>query len=194
MSTASEGPAAAGASPAGSAGAQPLPGGSGGSSAGGGLGRGGGVPPGECSLTIPGATGEEPDGTIPICCSPTEEERAQRDTLLEALDEYRADEGLGALASDPALQAAAQGFARHMDEHPFFDSSAPEAAAGTVWQAAALCGAHVTAANLAASQGGPLDVLNIWIQTPSTDLWLVDPEFTRVGLGTHGYRWCLLLD
>jgi uncharacterized protein YkwD len=103
-------------------------------------------------------------------------------------------QGLGTLQSDSATQAAAQGYARHMDEHPFFDSSAPEAVVGTVWEAAARCNAHVTAANLAANLGGPLDVLNTWIETPSTDLWLVNSEFTRVGLGNQGYHWCLLLD
>ncbi len=157
-------------------------------------GGGGGAPPGACWLTLSGATGEEPDGMIPICCSPTAEERELRETLLEALNDYRAEAGLAALEGDPAIQAAAQGYARHMDEHPFFDSSAPEPEVGTVWQAAGLCGAHVTAANLAVNVGGALDVLDTWIATPGTEQWLVHPDFTRVGLGTRGYQWCLLLD
>ena len=158
------------------------------------VGGAGGAAPGTCWLTLPGATGEEPDGTIPICCSPTAEERERRDELISALNAYRAEEGLAAVQSDPAIQAAAQGYARHMDDHPFFDSSTPEAVVGTVWQAAALCDADVTAADLAANLGGPLDVLNTWIESASTDQWLVDPEFTRVGLGNRGYHWCLFLD
>ena len=187
-------PAAGGAVPAGAAGASTSTSGGAGTPSEVGIAGAGGAPPGLCWLTLPGATGNEPDGTVPICCSPTAEERERRDELLRALNEYRAEAGLGALQRDSATQAAAQGFARHMDEHPFFDSSAPEAAAGTVWAAAGLCGAHVSAANLAANEGGPLDVLSTWMDTPGTNQWLVDPEFTRVGLGTQGHSWCLLLD
>lgn len=154
----------------------------------------GAAPPGECWLSLPGATGEEPDELIPVCCIPTATEGERRDEFLEALNQYRADEGLSPLSADAALQAAAQGFGRHMDEHPFFDSTAPESVVGTVWEVATRCGAHVTAANLAVNEGGPLDVLDTWVQAGGTNQWLVHPDFTRVGLGTHGYTWCLMLD
>jgi len=187
-------PAAGGASHAGAAATSSSMSGGAGSSPVVDVGGGGGALPGSCWLTLPGATGEEPGGVIPVCCIPSAEQRERRDTLLQALDDYRAEAGLPGLQSDPAIQAAAQGYARHMDEHPFFDSTAPEDVVGTVWEAAALCGTHVTAANLAANLGGPLDVLRTWMEIPGTNQWLVDPDFVRVGLGTHGYHWCLLLD
>jgi hypothetical protein len=83
--------------------------GTGGSGAGtGGSGTGGGGLDG-CRTTLTGATGSEPNGIIPVCCTPSATEKAAINEVFRLLNEHRQANGVGALSYDPLLEEAIQG-------------------------------------------------------------------------------------
>ena len=174
----------------GGAGTGGAPAGSGGGTAvGGNAGVGGGTSGGTCSLEQPGATGNEPDGMIPVCCAPTAAEKAEIDEVFALLNQHRADNGVGPLAYDNQLEAAIQGHCIHMAEHSFFDHDAPESSVSSPWTRAELCGTSAGGENIAAGQNSPSAVMTSWKNSSGHNKNMLDADFTRVGIGRHGDYW-----
>lgn len=182
---AGSGGATAGSSGGGSAGASGGTSGTGGGTSG----TGGGTSGGTCSVEQPGATGSEPGGLIPVCCAPTAAEKADIDGVFALLNEHRANNGVGPLAYDNQLEAAIQGHCIHMAAHPFFDHSAPESSVSSPWTRAEMCGTSAGGENIANGQSSPADVMSSWIGSSGHNANMLDPDFTRVGIGRHGSYW-----
>ena len=155
--------------------------GSGGGSAGG----------GECSLTLSGATGNEPGGLIPVCCTPGGDDRALVDELLVLVNEYRAANALAPFTVDPGLEAAMQGHCLHMAEHDFFDHEAPEAAVSTPWVRAELCGSSASAENIAWGSSTAAATLDQWKGSPGHNANLLG-DTSRVGICHSGDYWGMI--
>ena len=145
---------------------------------------------GTCSLMLDGATGNEPGGQIPVCCEPTAEERANIDAMYGLLNDYRVSNGLDALTRDPALEAAMQGHCLHMQQHDFFDHTAPESVVQSPWIRAELCGTSASAENIAMNgRGGAEEVMEMWMGSPGHNQNMLSSSATRVGIGNAGSYW-----
>ena len=145
---------------------------------------------GTCSLMLDGASGNEPGGQIPVCCEPTPEERVGIDQMYVLLNDYRVANGLQPLTRDPALEAAIQGHCLHMQQHDFFDHTAPEAVVETPWIRAELCGTTANAENIAMnSRGGPEDIMEMWQGSPGHNQNMLSSDATRVGICNAGGYW-----
>jgi len=177
---------------AGSGGNTGTNGGSGGDTAGtsgGTSGTGGGTSGGTCSVEQPGATGEESGGVIPVCCAPTAAEKANIDEVFALLNQHRANNGVAPLTYDNQLESAIQGHCLHMATHSFFDHSAPETSVSSPWTRAEICGTSASGENIAAGQSSPPDVMSSWIGSSGHNANMLDPGFTRVGIGYHDSYW-----
>ena len=166
--------------------------GSGGSSSTGGGTSGtgsGGSSDGTCSLEQSGATGNEPGGVIPVCCAPTAAEKAEIDAVFTLVNEHRAANGVAALAYDAELEAAIQGHCIHMDQHPFFDHTAPEPPVSSPWTRAELCGTSAGGENIANGQSSPEAVMASWKSSSGHNQNMLSSDFTRIGIGRHGSYW-----
>lgn len=165
-------------------------GGSGGSSGTGGstAGSGGGTS-GTCSVELDGATGNEPGGILPVCCAPTTAEKQQIDEVFALVNEHRAANGVPALAYDTKLEATIQGHCIHMVLHPFFDHKAPEAAIRDFWTRAGMCGTSANAENIANGQNSPTSVMASWKSSSGHNANMLNPKYTRIGIGRHGSYW-----
>jgi uncharacterized protein YkwD len=144
---------------------------------------------GACSVTRPGATGKEPGGLIPVCCTPTTAEKSQIDQVFDLLNMHRMRNGVAALTYDPKLEQAIQGHCMHMATHTFFDHGAPESAVAAFNVRAQLCGAGAAGENIAAGQRSPQDVMTSWINSAGHNRNMLDPSFKRVGIGRYGSQW-----
>jgi uncharacterized protein YkwD len=166
-------------------------GGSGGSGGTGGTSGAGGVDIAghTCSRTSPGATGNEPDGLIPICCAPTSEERALIDSAFNLLNEHRVASGVNPLDYDPLLEAAIQGHCVHMATHPFSEHVAPEALVSSPEVRADLCGSSAIVENLADGYLDAASVMQSWINSPQHNRHMLNVSFTRVGIGNVNDSW-----
>jgi len=152
-------------------------------------GTGGNPNAGTCSLAQDGATGNEPGGKIPVCCAPTAAEKAEIDQVFALLNEHRAANGVAPLQYDLELEAAIQGHCLHMAQHPFFDHSAPEPSVSSPWTRAELCGTSASGENIANGQSSPESVMSSWKQSSGHNKNMLDPGFTRVGIGRHESYW-----
>jgi hypothetical protein len=166
------------------------------SGAGGGTSTGGagGSANATCTLLLDGATGNEPGGQIPVCCAPTAAEKVNIDEVFRLLNEHRAANGLPAYTYDPLLEATIQGHCLHMDEHPFFDHTAPEAAVGDPWPRAELCGTTASGENIARGQDTPADVMASWTSSSGHNANMLSDRFTRVGICYHDGTWGQIFD
>nr|PZN24878.1 MAG: hypothetical protein DIU78_11315 [Pseudomonadota bacterium] len=139
--------------------------------------------PGTCSLSLPGATGNEPMGRIPVCCAPTEEEKVDITEVFTLLNEHRMANGRSALAYDDALEAAIQGHCVHMQQHSFFDHESEEESVGDPWERAELCGTRANGENIARGQRSPAAVMEAWIESSGHNQNMLNERFRRVGIG-----------
>jgi len=145
----------------------------------------------ECSLLLPGATGNEPDGMIPVCCTPGGVDRTLVDELFRLVNDYRATNGLAPFTVDPGLEAAMQGHCLHMVSHDFFDHEAPEAAVSSPWVRAELCGSNASAENIAWGSSTAAATLDQWQESPGHNANLLG-DYTRVGIGHTGDTWGMI--
>jgi len=142
---------------------------------------------------LPGATGNEPDGMIPVCCTPGGVDRALVDELLVLVNDYRATNGLEPYAVDPGLEAAMQGHCLHMASHDFFDHEAPEAVVASPWDRAELCGSSASAENIAWGNDTAASALEQWMGSPGHNANVLG-DHARVGIGHSGDYWGMIFD
>jgi uncharacterized protein YkwD len=147
-----------------------------------------------CSLTLPGATGDEPGAAIPVCCTASAADQAGIDELLLLLNAHRASNGRPALSYDTELAAAMQGHCMHMASHDFFDHMAPESSVDSPWTRAELCGTSASAENIAQNPGDPADVMESWIGSSGHNANMLSSEYTRVGICHYEDYWGLIFD
>lgn len=143
-----------------------------------------------CSLYREGATGDEPDGRIPVCCAPTTAEQPFVDEVFMLLNAHRAANGLSALAYDEELEAAVQGHCVHMSLHDFFAHEAPESGVVLPWDRAELCGTTANGENIARGQRTPAEVMTGWTNSSGHNRNMLG-NFRRVGIGydDNGRYW-----
>lgn len=152
----------------------------------------GGAPePAECSLVRDGATGDEPNGEIPVCCAPSVTEATSIEEVFNLLNEHRMNEGVDPLEYDTQLESAIQGHCLHMSQHTFFDHEAEEEGVVLPWDRAKLCGTSANGENIAQGQRSPADVMEAWTESPGHNENMLNPRFTRVGIGyvAQGRYW-----
>lgn len=146
--------------------------------------------PGECELLLEGASGDEPDGRIPVCCVPSAEEKAMIDQVFALLNRHRNNNGLSSLVYDVELEAAIQGHCIHMLTHDFFDHYAPERSVADPWARAERCGTRASAENIAGSFSTAEEVMAEWTASPGHNENMLNPGVTRVGIGyVSGGAW-----
>jgi uncharacterized protein YkwD len=148
-------------------------------------GMGGSTPgtPAECSVTRDGATGDEPGGLIPVCCTPAAAEKALIEEVFTLLNEHRMANGESALAYDTELESAVQGHCVHMSQHSFFAHEAEEEGVVTPWDRAKLCGTSANGENIAQGQRSPADVMEDWTNSSGHNQNMLASNFKRVGIG-----------
>jgi uncharacterized protein YkwD len=156
-------------------------------------GTGGSVPatPAECSVTLDGATGDEPGGLIPVCCTPAAAEKTLIEEVFMLLNEHRMANGESALAYDTELESAIQGHCVHMSQHSFFAHEAEEEGVVTPWDRAELCGTSANGENIAQGQRSAADVMEDWTNSSGHNQNMLSSNFTRVGIGytADGRSW-----
>jgi uncharacterized protein YkwD len=145
--------------------------------------------PAGCATTRPGATGNEPGGVIPVCCTPAVDDKQLIAEVFRLLNEHRAANARTPLTYDDKLEAAIQGHCRHMAEHSFFDHQAPEAPVGAFTARATLCGASAGGENIAYNQRTPADVMNTWIGSSGHNQNMLSASYRRVGICHYQRRW-----
>jgi uncharacterized protein YkwD len=148
-----------------------------------GTGGSGGSAPLTCSLMLDGATGNEPNGQIPVCCTPDSSEKSSIDEVFSLLNAHRAANGLSALAYDALLEATIQGHCIHMSQHSFFDHTAPESAVNLPWPRATLCGTSANAENIAQGYNSASAVMTGWTNSSGHNANMLTTGSTRVGVG-----------
>jgi uncharacterized protein YkwD len=110
----------------------------------------------------------------------------QKQELLNAINQYRAQNGLGPVQYNPALDQASQGHSNDMAStgtmsHTGSGGTDPGqriSASGYQWT-------HVNE-NVAAGQDNVNQVLQDWIRSPGHNKNLLDPNVTEIGLGVTG--------
>jgi uncharacterized protein YkwD len=156
-------------------------------------GTGGSTPgtPAECSVTREGATGDEPGGLIPVCCTPAAAEKTLIEEVFMLLNEHRMANGESALAYDTELESAIQGHCVHMSQHSFFAHEAEEAVVANPSDRARLCGTSASGENIAEGYRGPADVMEGWINSSGHNRNMLNSNYTRVGIGyaADGRHW-----
>ena len=176
-------------------------GGAGGAGTGGaGPGGAGGSPPADAGPPAPGAmscdyvagaTGREPNGQIPSCCTPGAANKANIDSVFRLLNAYRTASGISALAYDANLERAIHAHCVHMQLHSFFDHAAPEAPVRDFGQRVKNCGGTLRGGgeNIAKGQRSPDDVMNSWKTSPGHDMNMRRAQYRRVGIGEYQLNW-----
>jgi uncharacterized protein YkwD len=144
---------------------------------------------GTCPLTQPGATGREPEGSIPVCCLPSASEKAAINEVFRLLNQHREQNGRAPLVYDDALEQAIQGHCRHMATHTFFDHSAPEAPVASFSTRAKLCGASASGENIAYNQRDAAEVMKTWTESAGHNQNMLSANYRRVGICFHDRRW-----
>lgn len=147
------------------------------------------APPAGCTVTRPGATGNEAGGVIPVCCAPSPDDRQLIDEVFRLLNQHRAANGRPALTYDERLGEAIQGHCRHMAEHSFFAHAAPEGAVSEFTARANLCGASAGGENIAYNQRTPADVMATWIRSSGHNQNMLNTGYRRVGICHFQRRW-----
>jgi hypothetical protein len=145
--------------------------------------------PAGCYLELSGGTGNEPDGMIPVCCVPGDEEKIMIEVMFVLLNEYRTANNIAPLAYDHHLGNCIQAHCQHMAVHSFFDHTAPEPAVADLLTRAALCGTTASGENIAMFQATAQDAIDGWKLSSGHNQNMLNPGFTRVGLGYYERYW-----
>lgn len=120
---------------------------------------------------------------IPVCCTPAAAEKTLIEQVFTLLNEHRMANGESALAYDTELELAIQGHCVHMSQHSFFAHEAEEPEVELPWDRAEFCGASANGENIAQGQRSPDDVMEDWINSSGHNQNMLNPRFTRVGIG-----------
>lgn len=165
--------------------------GTGGSSTGGsgGTGTDSGIDGHSCSVVLDQGTGKEPNGSLPVCCGPTESEKAMIEEVFVLLNEHRASNGVAPLTHSDTLEAAVQGHCLHMSLHTFFDHMAPESSVNSPWDRARLCGDMAFGENIAMGQTSAAQVMAGWKASPGHNKNMLNATYKRVGIGHADGYW-----
>lgn len=144
---------------------------------------------GRCSLTLPNATGDEPDGLIPVCCTTLPAEDILVQEAFALLNAYRESNGVAALTWDPQLAAAIQGHCIHMAVHSFFDHDAPEAEITRFTTRANQCGASANGENIARGSRTAQAVMDMWKSSEGHNRNMLNATYRRGAIGYHDRFW-----
>ncbi len=118
--------------------------------------------------------------------------------LIKILNQYRVDEGLAALETDPNVSLIALSHSMDMAEYDYID----HVSIFGVGPFERLDGAGIyylsAAENIASGFRTPSDVAKSWMASPAHRQNILNPEFTHIGVGYHsggsnGTYWTLLL-
>lgn len=142
-----------------------------------------------CSVTLPGATGKESGGLIPVCCTPGATDKAAIMEVFRMVNEHRAANGRGALVYDDNLEGAIQAHCEHMSKHTFFDHSAPESAVSSFTTRAKKCGASAGGENIAWGYSSAKSVMDGWKTSPGHNSNMLGSSWKRMAVGKAGTHW-----
>lgn len=143
----------------------------------------------ECTVTDPNGTGNEPGGIIPVCCAPTTSEQTAIERVFVLLNQHRQAHGLAPVTYDTDLEAPIQAHCLHMSLHSFYAHDAPEPSVSSPWPRSWQCGSSASAELIAAGNPTPESVMAAWINSPGHNGHMLNPEFTRVGIGRAAPYW-----
>ncbi|MGA4838463.1 CAP domain-containing protein [Streptomyces sp. G45] len=106
--------------------------------------------------------------------------------VLALTNGHRAAAGLGPLAPDPRLAAAAQGHSADMVARGFYAHTAPDGS--EPWDRAAAAGSthRRIGENIACGQRSPTEVVTGWMNSPGHRANILKPSFTHLGVGFVG--------
>jgi len=120
--------------------------------------------------------------------------------FLNIINDYRANNGLGALTACVSLNRTAQGHSEDMRDQDYFDHTGLNGS--TPWDRACDacfdlgCGPSTAMAeNIAAGNPGAMDTFTQWKNSPGHDANMLDSDFTMIGIGrslgggTYGTYW-----
>ena len=132
-----------------------------------------------------GATGDEAEGLIPICCVPSAQEKQLIMQVFALLNEHRQANGKAPLSYDDKLESAIEGHCHHMATHDFFAHDAPESSVSTPWMRASLCGTSAGGENIAAGQTTAEGVMTSWKNSSGHNANMLNGGFSHVGIGYY---------
>jgi uncharacterized protein YkwD len=128
-----------------------------------------------CQSEKPVAQGQTPSFYVSMARADAEVDAAMARDMISA---YRGNNGLGRLALDPSLQAAAQAEADAM-------AAADKPSSGDAFKARlAATGFADPAANLSAGYHTLAEAFSGWRESPQHNRVLLDPKATRIGIAT----------
>jgi len=120
--------------------------------------------------------------------------------LLDLINAYRAENGLGALSPSPTLQTAAERHSEDMSTYGFFSHTTQASSYYAVGsghadrvQAEGYPSDSYTAENLAVDYATPEEVLVAWQNSPGHNSALLDGSYSAAGIGHVGAYWTLNL-
>lgn len=112
----------------------------------------------------------------------------------EALNAFRAENGLGPLARSPQLERAARAHASDMARHGYFDHMAPDGGDPMTRAQRAGYSPCFIAENIAQGQGSVPEVMAGWARSPGHRRNMLSTSATEYGLVRgDGNRWVMLL-
>ena len=107
------------------------------------------------------------------------------DEVLRLTNEFRAQNGVGALTANDELDKTAQKYSQTMATDDFFSHTGKDNS--TPWERAEEEGykAQTMGENIAAGQRSPEQVVQGWINSPGHRKNLLNPSFTELGVGYY---------
>jgi uncharacterized protein YkwD len=128
-----------------------------------------------CQSEKPVTQGQTPSFYVSMARADAQVDAAMARDMIGA---YRGNNGLGALALDPGLQAAAQAEADAM-------AAADKPSSGDAFKARlAAAGFAAPAANLSAGYHTLAEAFSGWRESPQHNRVLLDPKAARIGIAT----------
>lgn len=144
-------------------------------------------------LAVAPASAHEQVGTLSTMDGPGSTSSAsQGASFAEALNRYRADNGLGPVRADGELTAAAQAYARDMASNGYFAHRGRDGSNAGLRATRAGCSWRAAAENLALGQTSEGQVLQGWADSAGHRRNLLARQYTRYGLGRAGTYWVLM--
>lgn len=145
--------------------------------------------PAGCSVTLPGGSGKDPGGVIPVCCAPTPSDKALIGEVFKLLNAHRVAHGRAPLEYDTKLEEAIQGHCQHMALHSFFSHTAPEASVANFSARAKACSVSATGENIASQQRNANEVMTSWKNSAGHNMNMLNTTYKRVGIGHYQRLW-----
>jgi uncharacterized protein YkwD len=142
-------------------------------------------------VVLPGGTGNEPDGIIPVCCALTSAEEPDAAELFALFNEHRAANGVPEVTYDVDLEATVQGHLLHQALHPFTGWTAPEASVATSDDRGAVCGTSTSGGVSGTNHPTAAVAMTAWKADTSINANMLDTHHHRAGAGRYANRWAL---